>query len=107
MVSAAAIGATGLFSPLAGVAPKLVRQLYDLCRQEAYSAARPPQEAVAALHQAVKGGGVAGVKAAMRLMGRDCGVPRVPVPALEDAEVGALAGKLERLEALRDEPRGW
>jgi len=33
MVSAAAIGATGLFSPLAGVTPKLVRELYDSLSQ--------------------------------------------------------------------------
>ena len=32
MVSAAAIGASGLFSALAAVAPKLVRGLFDLCR---------------------------------------------------------------------------
>src|SRR5215475_13684745 len=34
MVSAAAIGATGMFAPLAGVAPKLVRQLCELCRKD-------------------------------------------------------------------------
>src|ERR1700704_1968600 len=44
MVSAAATGATGLFSPLAGVAPKLVRKLYDGCRKDQLVEARGAQE---------------------------------------------------------------
>ena len=54
MVSAAAIGATGLFSPLAGVAPKLVRKLYDLCRDGQLFDAREAQEEVGALRQLLK-----------------------------------------------------
>ena len=106
-ISAGAIGANGGFAPLAGVAPRLVRRLYELCRQEAYGAARPPQETLAALYQAVKPGGVAGVKAAMRQMGRDVGVPRTPVPALDEAQSARLTGALAAIEALQDEPQGW
>lgn len=106
-ISAGAIGANGGFAPLAGIAPKLVRRLYELCRQEAYGAARPPQESFAALYQAIKPGGVAGVKAAMKQMGRDVGAPRTPVPALDEAQSKTLAGALAAIEALRDEPRGW
>ncbi|MBI3069581.1 MAG: dihydrodipicolinate synthase family protein, partial [Betaproteobacteria bacterium] len=36
MVSAGAIGGRGAFSPLAAIAPTLVRRLYDLCRKEQY-----------------------------------------------------------------------
>src|ERR1700704_503267 len=54
LVSAGAIGATGLFSSLAAIAPLLVRRLYDLCRDEKYFAARPVQEEIAALRQLIK-----------------------------------------------------
>src|SRR5262249_13442208 len=62
MVSAAAIGATGMFSALSVIAPKLVRDLFDLCRQQQLFEARALQEQVAALRQIVKPGGVAALK---------------------------------------------
>jgi 4-hydroxy-tetrahydrodipicolinate synthase len=103
MVSAAAIGATGLFSPLAGVAPKLLRSLYDGCRKDLLVEARSAQEKVAALRQHLKTS--ASHKAALRAMGRDCGVPRPPLQALSDEAAGELTAKLN--STLRDEPRGW
>ena len=45
MVSAGAIGASGMFAPLAGIAPKLVRKLYELCRDQKLFEARAAQEA--------------------------------------------------------------
>ena len=80
MVSAGAVGATSMFSSLAAVAPRLVRQLYDICRKEKYFEARKVQEELAALRQIVKQAGVAGLKGAMRAMGRDCGEPAVAAP---------------------------
>jgi 4-hydroxy-tetrahydrodipicolinate synthase len=103
MVSAAAIGATALFSPLAGVAPKLVRKLHDNCRKDLLVEARSVQEAVAALRQQLKS--AASIKAALQAMGRDCGVPRPPLHAPDAEAAKALAATLEPL--LRDEPRGW
>ena len=44
MISAGAIGASGLLSALATVSPRLVRGLYDLCRAENYQDARRLQE---------------------------------------------------------------
>ena len=107
MVSAAAIGATAMFAPLAGIAPKLVRTLYDLCRDQKLFEARATQEAIAALRQAAKPGGVAAVKAAMRAMGRDCGEPRPPVLPLDAVAYQKLVGELDAIAALRAEPRGW
>src|SRR6185369_18027406 len=107
MVSAAAIGATTMFAPLAGIAPKLVRTLYDLCRDQKLFEARATQEAIAALRQAAKPGGVAAVKAAMRAMGRDCGEPRPPVLALDAVANQKLVGELESIAALRAEAREW
>jgi 4-hydroxy-tetrahydrodipicolinate synthase len=107
MVSAGAIGARGLFAPLAGIAPKLVRELFELCRDQKLFEARAAQEQAAALRQAVKAGGVASLKAAMRAMGRDCGEPRPPLLPLDAAAYQKLVGELDAVAALRAEPRGW
>jgi 4-hydroxy-tetrahydrodipicolinate synthase len=107
LVSARAIGAKGMFSPLAGVAPALLRGLYEHCRKEQYHDARKAQEAIAAVRQMLKKGGVAGLKAALQAMGRDCGVPRYPLLPLGEAERGRLADDLAAMAALRAEPRGW
>src|SRR5215510_11878784 len=107
LVSAGAIGAHGLFSPLAAVAPRLVRKLYDLCGEEKFFAARPAQDEVAALRQILKADGPAGLKAALRAMGRDCGEPRPPLLPLAASAQARLADALAALPALRHEPRGW
>jgi 4-hydroxy-tetrahydrodipicolinate synthase len=107
MVSAAAIGATGMLAPLAGIAPRLVRELYDLCRDQKLFEARKVQEQIAGLRQVLKPGGVASLKAAMRAMGRDCGEPRPPVLALDAAAYQKLVGELETVAALQAEARDW
>jgi 4-hydroxy-tetrahydrodipicolinate synthase len=107
MVSAAAIGANGMFASLAGIAPRLVRELYDLSRAQKLFEARKVQEQVAALRQALKPGGVASLKAAMRAMGRDCGEPRPPLVPLDAVAYQKLVGELDALSALAAEPRGW
>lgn len=107
MVSAKAIGTTGAFCPLAAIAPKLVRQLYDLCRREDYSAARKIQEELAALRQLVKKGGIAAIKAALGAMGRECGEPRYPLMGLGEVERVSLSERLAALPTLQAEPRGW
>lgn len=108
MVSAGTIGASAMFSSLAAVAPKLVRNLYDICRTEKYFDARQPQENVAALRQAVKrAGGIEALKGAMRAMGRDCGGTRPPLDKLKDERYEKLAAELAAMPFLRDEPRGW
>jgi 4-hydroxy-tetrahydrodipicolinate synthase len=105
LVSAAAIGATGMFAPLAAVAPNLIRGLYDACRAGDLFAARAAQENVAALRQAMKPGGAPQLKAALRAIGRDCGDPRPPLLALDAAGQKALADALAGM--LAAEPRGW
>ena len=83
----------------------LVRRLDELCREEKYIAARPLQEEIAALHHAVREAGssklkdgLAGIKAAMAYMGRDCGVPRPPVRPLGQERTG---------EARQKRSTGW
>ena len=107
MVSAGAVGATGMFSSLAAVAPTRVRQLYDICRTEKYFDARPAQEDLAALRQIVKRAGAGGLKGALRAMGRECGQPRPPLDALSAGGYDKLAAELGALAVLRAEPRGW
>lgn len=107
MISAGAIGATSVLSSLAGVAPKLARALYDLCRAERYAEARPAQEAMVALWQAVKQRGGGGLKAAMRAMGRDCGGVRPPLDQIAVPAFEMLASEIAALPALAGEPRGW
>jgi 4-hydroxy-tetrahydrodipicolinate synthase len=107
MVSAGAIGASGLFSALAAIAPKLVRELFDLCRAQKFYEARALQEEVAALRHIVKPGGVAALKAAVRAMGRDCGNPRPPLLPLEAGAAKMLAAAIEALPALAAESRSW
>ena len=107
LVSARAVGANGMFAPLAGVAPALLKGLYDHCRTEKYGDARKAQEDIAAVRQMLKKGGVASLKAALQAMGRDCGAPRYPLLALGEAERGRIADALEAIAAMSAEPRGW
>jgi 4-hydroxy-tetrahydrodipicolinate synthase len=107
MVSASAIGASGMFSALAVIAPILTQRLFGLCRQQKLFEARALQEDVAALHQIIKPGGIAALKAAARAMGRDCGIPRAPLLPLGVEAEKQLAVQLESLPALSAEPRGW
>ena len=57
MVSAGALGGYGAFSPLSGVAPKLVRTLYETCRRDQFIEAR---EAQAPLQRGVRAAGEEG-----------------------------------------------
>jgi 4-hydroxy-tetrahydrodipicolinate synthase len=107
IVSAAAIGATAMLAPLAGIAPNLLRCMFDLCRQDQLFEARPAQEDIGRLRQLLKAGGVASLKAALAARGRDCGIPRPPLQALAATEAAALTRELDGIAALRDEPRGW
>ncbi len=107
LVSAAAIGARGMFAPLAVVAPTLIRRLFELCRAQNLFEARALQEEVAALRQILKTDGVAALKAAARAMGRDYGEPRPPLLPLTAEAEKKLAAQLDALPTLAQEPRGW
>jgi len=107
MVSAGAIGASAMFSALAVIAPRITRELFDLCRQQKLYEARALQEEVAALRQIVKPGGVAALKAAICAMGRNCGAPRPPLLPLDAAATKKLTAEIEALPRLATEPRGW
>jgi 4-hydroxy-tetrahydrodipicolinate synthase len=114
LVPASALGGNGAIVPLAGVAPGLVRQVYELCKQEKFVEARGMQEDIASLHHAIREAGesglkdgLAGIKSAMAFMGRECGVPRPPVRPLGEIERGRLEEQLQAMSFLKTEPRGW
>jgi 4-hydroxy-tetrahydrodipicolinate synthase len=107
MISAAAVGATGVLSPLAGIAPKLIGNLYALCMAEKFTEARPAQEQAAILYRALRDTGVAGFKTGMRAMGRDCGAPRAPLKGLDEAGTRVLLTELSAAGTVNSEPRGW
>jgi 4-hydroxy-tetrahydrodipicolinate synthase len=107
MISAGATGATGMLTPLSSVAPKLVRELYDLCRAEKYAEARPVQEDAALLFRALKESGAIGLKAAAKYLGRDCGIPRPPLPPMGAEATQDLIATLSTSGRANSEPRGW
>lgn len=107
MISAGAVGATGMLAPLATVAPRLVRRLYDLCRAERYKDAFGAQEDAAILFRIFNSAGASGLKAAARAMGRDCGVPRPPLPALDEAKARSLMAEMSKAQSVKMEPHGW
>lgn len=72
------------------------------------------QEDIGALHHVIKVAGaselkdgLAGMKAALAFMGRECGQPRPPVRAAGEIERGKLTDALSAMAFLRAEPRGW
>ncbi len=107
MVSAGTIGAKSMFSPLACVAPTLIRQIYDLCRQEKYTEARHAQDEIAALYQVVRAMGAGGLKGAVAAMGRDCGGARATRATLSAATRDMLGKALFSMPVLAGEPHGW
>ncbi len=107
MISASAVGATGLLAPLASVSPRLVRKLYDLCRAEKYKEARGAQVDAAILYRLFRDAGVPGLKAAVRGLGRACGNPRPPLAVLADAEALDLSTELSAVGSIKTEPQGW
>lgn len=107
MVSAHATGATGFLSPLANVAPRLVRSLYDRVKVEDYKGAYDAQVQAALLHRVIHPHGVPALKMAAREMGRDPGPVRPPLVGLNADGSADLARELKALPALASEPRGW
>lgn len=107
LVSAGAIGATGIISGLAGVAPRRVRQLYELVRDDKLVEARRVQEDLAALRQLLKPLGIGGLKAMMRIMARDVGDPRRPLEPMSEEARKALHATMRKIDYISGEPHGW
>jgi 4-hydroxy-tetrahydrodipicolinate synthase len=107
MISAGAIGATGMFSALSGIAPRAVFNLWSTCKKESYAEARPVQESLAALRQALKPNMIGRLKGTLQYMGRNCGQPRPPLDALDSVDQETLKAEINSVGILGAEPRGW
>jgi 4-hydroxy-tetrahydrodipicolinate synthase len=107
MISAAAIGATGMLSSLGGIAPKLIGSLFALCMAEKFTEARLAQEKAAILFRALRDTGVTGFKTGLRALGRDCGSPRPPLAGLDDANAKSLLAEITSAGVMNSELRGW
>jgi 4-hydroxy-tetrahydrodipicolinate synthase len=107
MISACAIGASGMLSSLASISPRLVSALYRSCLQESYKEAYSLQEDAAMLFQSLRDTGVSGLKAAARVLGRNCGSPRPPLPELDARTTQVLVEKLAAVNRMKTEPHGW
>jgi 4-hydroxy-2-oxoglutarate aldolase len=92
------IGATGGVISLANVVPDACAELYEAFTEDRYEQARDLSAALIRLNQAISGTwGVAGVKAAMDLVGLKGGRPREPLMPVPDDAVAQIR------QALTDE----
>jgi dihydrodipicolinate synthase/N-acetylneuraminate lyase len=107
MVQPGVLGAKGAVSGLSTIAPKLVRQVYELCASEKFIEARKPQEQLAWLYHVTKRDGLPGFKEVLRLVGRDCGDVRPPVRGLTSAQRAAIADEVSRMSFLKAEQQNW
>ena len=102
------VGGAGCFSPSAAIAPRLVRGLYEACRDGEIEKARPLQYRASALWHVLRETGYpASVKAAMAMYGRPVGGVRLPLLDLDPGATARLRGELADLGLLDSEPHGW
>jgi 4-hydroxy-tetrahydrodipicolinate synthase len=102
-----AVGGDGCFSPLSGLAPRLVQRLYEMCAAKQFAVARSVQFQTLELWQLLKEDYPASIKAAMALWGRPVGSVRGPLLPLSSAATAQLHAALQALPAMREEPVGW
>jgi dihydrodipicolinate synthase/N-acetylneuraminate lyase len=101
-------GGAGCFSPIGYIAPRLVRSLVDACVAGDYKKALPLQLKVAEVTTILAGFYTySSSYAAVEIMGRPCGNPRLPVPALSLEEKKRLEAQLGEAGILESEPHGW
>jgi len=101
------VGGAGSFSACGAIAPGLVRSLYEACAGGSLERAQALQYTLSQLWQVLSAGYPASIKAAMALMGRPAGQPRLPITPLGEDQVARLRTKLEQLGVLEREPFGW
>ncbi|MGZ8263880.1 MAG: dihydrodipicolinate synthase family protein [Burkholderiales bacterium] len=100
------VGGAGCFS-FYGVAPRLIKSLYEACLQRDYERALPLQYKVSQLRNVLRAGSPATVKFAMEVMGRPLGPTRRPLPSLSEDRKSQIRGQLKALGILETEPHGW
>jgi 4-hydroxy-tetrahydrodipicolinate synthase len=107
MISARAIGATGLLSPVTNVAPKLIRQLFDSCAKESYQSAYDLQFDATHLYRLFNQYGISGLKYISQELGRDLGIPRTPLDQLTQEQMKSVLQGWRACKSIINEPHAW
>ena len=101
-------GATGCYSPIGFIAPRLVRDLINACTAGDYKKAWPLQAKVSELTALLAGFySYSASMATMEIVGRPCGNPRLPIPTLDADAKKRLESALHKSGILEGEPHGW
>lgn len=101
LLPALAIGARGAIAALANIAPRECLRLMELWREGKLEEARTLQARLIPVNTAITSGyGVAGLKAALEFVAHYGGVPRRPLPPLNDGERVRLRGVLAEADLL-------
>ena len=97
--AALCVGVSGGILALAAVLPEPCVRLFDLTKQGRHDEARALQQALVPMGRLLSGAyGVSGLKAALRLVGIDAGIPRPPLVDVPDAGLTALREALARFQ---------
>lgn len=92
------LGVHGAVSGVANIFPQLVVELYDAARAGEWQRVRKLQAKVSAVRTAITAGPyLSGAKAALRVLGRDIGVPRLPLVGMSDEQEEKLRQRLAGL----------
>jgi len=101
-------GGTGCYSPIGFIVPRLVRELLNACLAGDYKKAIPLQWKVSELTAMLaEFYSYSASMAAMEIVGRPCGKPRLPIPTLDADTKKRLEAKLIKSGLLDGEPQGW
>ena len=106
LLSSMPVGGAGAFS-FFGMAPRLVKALYDACVAKDYDRALALQYKMSRLRGILKAGSPASVKVAMEIMGRPLGPTRRPLPKVSAERHAYIHSQLAELGILESEPHGW
>jgi len=101
-------GGTGCYSPIGFIAPRVVRDLLTACLAGDYKKAIPLQAKVSELTSILaEFYSYSASMAAMEIVGRPCGNPRLPIPTLDADAKKRLESRLIKSGVLDGEPHGW
>jgi 4-hydroxy-2-oxoglutarate aldolase len=98
MYASMCVGVAGGILALAAVVPDACVRLYALTRQARHDEARALQQELVPLARLLSGSGVAGLKAALRIVGIDTGAPRRPLLPVPDEGIAQLTQAVGRLQ---------
>lgn len=108
LIPSMALGGTGSMSIANGIAPKMVMNLYSLCKKREFARARPLQYKMTRLLSTLRAMRyTSAVKAAMAIMGRPVGPSRSPNQPLNREETKRIEKLLDGLGITDSEPHGW